>query len=745
MNPHPLESFFWPRAVAVLGASPDPHRIRGLLLKHLRANGFPGRIVPVNPSYQEIDGLACFPTLAAAGGGIDLAVVAIPAPAVPRAAEEAAQAGVKHLIVISSGFAEEGGAAASVQAELRAIGRRTGMRIAGPNCEGYWNALGKVSTTFSPTVEAKDPAKEPTLVSDRRIGVVAQSGGVGFSLYNRGHAAGLGFSYVISSGNEADLTAADFLDYMVQDARTHAVMLFIEAIRDGARFTEAAAEARRRGKPIVAIKVGRSDAGKRAAASHTAALSGAHTAYSAVFARHGILEADDPDEAVAIAGMVLTAKPAAGRRVGIVTVSGGGGAWMADALTAHGLSVPTLSEAAQARIRPLIPSYASAQNPVDVTAQGGNTGPVVARTLEMLGASNEVDSIVLVSSLASETRVMLDPERLRPILGAIAKPVTVWSYTNPSAYGRNQAALCGLFLHTDLNACATAIERLAAYGEALREPARAAPRIAPAVLPPGLPRVLSEHRAKALLAPYGIPAGAERLAGDAEEAVRHAAALGFPVALKIQSPDIPHKTEAGGVRLNLADADAVRGAFAAIVQAARRHAPGAEIEGVLVQRMAPRGVELAFGMVNDPTFGPIMMAGFGGTTIELFGDVTHWPAPLDTETAARLIGGLKSAALLRGFRGAKPIDIRPAAELLARLSEVAVAYRDAIAEMELNPLILHADGSGVTVADGLIMLKNGLRHIPQQQSLLPLEGSGRGLWAEDSTKALRELRDEWGD
>ncbi len=350
MTLHPLESFFWPRAVAVLGASPDPHRIRGLLLKHLRANGYPGRIVPVNPSYQEIDGLPCFPSVQAAGGEIDVAIVAIPAPAVADAAEQAAAAGVKHLIVISSGFAEEGGGAAAMQARLVEIGRRTGMRIAGPNCEGYWNALGRVSTTFSPTVEVKAGAAEPKLVSDRRIGVVAQSGGIGFSLYNRGHAAGLGFSYVISSGNEADLTAADFLDYMVQDARTHAVMLFIEAIRDGARFVAAAAEARRRGKPIVAIKVGRSEAGQRAAASHTAALSGAHTAYSAVFRRHGILEADDPDEAVAIAGMVLTADPPKGRRVGIITVSGGGGAWMADALTAHGMSVPTLSEAAQAAI-----------------------------------------------------------------------------------------------------------------------------------------------------------------------------------------------------------------------------------------------------------------------------------------------------------------------------------------------------------------------------------------------------------
>jgi acyl-CoA synthetase (NDP forming) len=705
MSLHPLESFVWPRAVAVLGASPDPHRIRGLLLKHLRGNGFPGRIVPINPSYQEIDGLPCFPSLAAAGGEIDVAVVAIPAAAVPEAAEEAAKAGVKHLVVISSGFAEEGGAAAEVQARLVEIARRTGLRIAGPNCEGYWNALGKVSTTFSPTVEVKANGREPLLVSERRIGVIAQSGGVGFSLFNRGHEAGLGFSYVVSSGNEADLTAADFLDYMVRDDRTHAVMMFIEAIRDGARFIEAATEARRRGKPIIAIKVGRSEAGQRAAASHTAALSGAHTAYSAVFARYGILEADDPDEAVAIAGMALTSAPPQGRRLGIITVSGGGGAWMADIAVAHGLTVPTLSPGLQLQLRGLIPSYASPQNPVDVTAQGSNTGPVVARTLEMLGASDEVDNIVLVSSLASETRVMLDPERIPALLAKIRKPVTVWSYTIPSAYGRDQTARCGLFLHTNLRACGLALERLAAYGEVLREQASITPQIAPAALPGNLPPVLTEHRAKALLAPYGVSIQGERLAGSAEEAADLAADLGFPVALKIQSPDILHKTEAGGVRLGLQTREQVIAAYREILEAARRHAPRAMIEGVLVQRMAPRGIEIAVGMANDSTFGPIMMVGFGGTLIELFGDVAHRPAPLDPASAVRMIRGLRSARLLEGFRGAAPVDVQSLAKLVARLSEAAIAYREHIAEMELNPVILHQDGSGLTVVDALVLLK----------------------------------------
>ena len=702
MPSHPLERFFWPRAIAVLGASPDPHRIRGLLLRHLRANGYAGRIVAVNPSYTEIDGLACYPSLEAAGGEVDVAIVAIPASAVADAAEACARAGVKYMIVISSGFAEEGGAASDMQARLLAIARRTGLRIAGPNCEGYFNAIARISTTFSPTVEVKPNEEPPTLVSERRVGVIAQSGGIGFSLFNRGKAAGLGFSYIMTTGNESDLTASDFLDYMVRDARTHAVMMFCETIRDGARFVEAAEEARRRGKPIVAIKVGRSEAGSRASASHTAALSGSHTAYRAIFRHHGILEAEDPDEAVSIAGMLLTCKPPKGRRVGIITVSGGGGAWIADTLVANNLLVPTLSSDLQSRIRALIPSYASPQNPVDVTAQGGNTGPAVARTLEMLEASDEIDSIVIVSSLASETRVMLDPERIRPIIAAAGKPVTAWSYTIPSALGRGQSAACGLFLHTDLRACGIAMDRLATHAEALGRPSTAAiPSVPTADLSPG-GIILPEYRAKALL---GLTTLSERLANSAAEAGAAAEALGFPVALKVQSPDIPHKTEAGGVRLNLRDRAEVEAAYAVMLDAVQRHVPHAVIDGVLVQRMAPKGFELAIGMVNDATFGPIMMVGFGGTTIELFGDVAHRPAPLSEADAAAMVRGLRSARLLEGFRGATPIDAAPLAALLARLSQFAMAHRDRVMEMELNPVILHEDNSGLTVADALITLR----------------------------------------
>ena len=705
MNTHPLETFFWPGSIGILGASPDTKRIRGLLLSHLRHTGWDGRIVPINPSYDEIDGLRCYPSIAAAGGALDVVVIAIPAAAVNAAVEDCARHGVRNVVIISSGFAEEGEAAADQQAQLAAIAERTGIHIAGPNCEGYFNAISRASTTFSPTVEPA-VSEPPVLVSSKRLAVAAQSGGIGFALFNRGKAVGLGFSYVISTGNEADLTLAAFLDSMGQDPRTDAVMLFLEAVRDPALFIAAAAEAQRRGKPVIAIKVGRSEAGQRAAASHTASLSGSHTAYRAVFARYGIIEADDPDEAIAIAGVLATCPLPAGRRVAVSTVSGGGGAWVSDVLAANGLLLPTLSARLQQQIRAFIPAYGSAQNPVDTTAQGANTGPMQMQALELLEAADEIDAVVLVSSLSSETRVSLDAARVKPILDRQSKPVLAWSYTLPSLHGRNTVARCGIFLHSDLHALGQALGKIAAFAEGLRAAARPSAQRSPAgMLPADLPRVVTEHRVKALLAPYGLPPSAERLAQGAGDAAEAAAALGFPVVLKIQSPDIPHKTEAGGVRLHLADGASVEAAYREIVAAAERYRPGAVLEGVLVQRMAPKGHEIVVGVVNDPTWGPIVMTGFGGITVELFGDVAHRPAPVSEREAAGMLRGWRSARLLQGLRGAPPVDLTPLARLIARVSEAAMDHREQIAEMEFNPVILHADGSGLTVADALITLR----------------------------------------
>ena len=413
-----------------------------------------------------------------------------------------------------------------MQAGLIAVTQRTGIRACGPNCEGYYNALGRIATTFSPTVETKADDSR-ILVSDKRIGVIAQSGGIGFALFNRGKAADLGFSYVISTGNEADLTMADFLDYMVEDPHTDAVMLFCEAVRDGPGFVAALEKARQRRKPIIAIKVGRSDAGTRASASHTASLSGSHTAYHAIFERYGVIEAEDADEAVAIAGLALTCPLPKGRRTGIITVSGGGGAWMADTLSAHGLIVPNLSAESQAALRPLMPSYGASGNPVDVTAQGSNTGPAMMTVMEHLAGSDEIDMIVLITSLASETRASLDAARVRAVAAKCGKPMTVWSYTMPSQFGRTAAAGCGLFIDSNLRNIGVAMGKLAGYAESLRRDLPEPFEPVSGRLYPGLPQIVPEYLAKQALAAW-LPDTREKLATSAGRSRRRGRAPWLP-------------------------------------------------------------------------------------------------------------------------------------------------------------------------------------------------------------------------
>lgn len=682
-------------------------------MRYLTGVGYAGHIYPVNPSYQEVDGITCFPTLTAIGAPIDVVVLALPAALIADELENCAAAGAKFAIVLSAGFVEAGAEGADLQRQLQDIAKRTGVRVIGPNCQGFYNIPGRITTTFSPTV-APAAGGAYTPVSQRRVGIIAQSGGIGFSLFARGRAAGLGFSYIVSSGNEADLTTSDLLDYMVHDDRTDVIVLFCETVRDPQGFVTGLAEAQRRGKPVIALKVGTSPAAQRAAASHTAALTGWDTGYRAVFERYNVIQAEHPDDAIAIAGVFATCPLPKGRRAGIITVSGGGGALMADMLAAQGLAIPELSPVLQTRIASYIPAHGSTLNPVDLTL---NSAELVMPTIELLEQSDEVDMIVLVSQLASGEIMPLDAQLTRTIVDRQAKPVATWTYTLPSPAGLKLANDSGLFMHLDLRNCARGVGKLTDYAErnghfqtalAAQDPGTAAHAASGESGTLEMRQVLSEHRTRQVLAGFGLPAPEDELALNAAHAQEIATRLGYPVVLKVQSPDIPHKTEAGGVRLNLADAAAVRAAHAAILAAAQAYRPDAHIEGVLVQRMAPKGHELVIGMVNDATFGPIMMMGLGGIGIELFGDVVHCPAPLSADEARTALNTLKSSALFHGYRGAPAIDLAPVAQLIAQISQIAHALRVHIAEMEFNPVIVHADGSGVTLADALMILKPGI-------------------------------------
>lgn len=694
-----LDRLLAPRSIALIGASPERGKIRGALLHILRANGFAGALYPVNPSYREIEGLACYPDIAAIGQPVDLALIAVPAPGVPAVLEACAAAGVSFATIISSGFAEEGGVRAMLQEQMQEIARRTGLRLLGPNAEGFHNELANVSATFSPVVERLPDAF--TVKGCKRIGIVAQSGGMGFALYNRGRALGLAFSSVISTGNEADLSAADFFRHLVEDPETGVVLLFLESIRDPAGFAAAAARAVELGKPVVVAKIGASPAGERATASHTASMAGWDAAYRAVFQRFGMLTARDPDEAVALAAALATSPRAAGKRAAIVTVSGGAGAWCADLLADAGLELPALSQDLQRAIALELPSYGSACNPVDVTAQAVHNG-ALARSITKLGRSDEVDLLVLVLGLASATRVALGTEVLAELRAGTDKPILIFSYTIPSATARRVMAEAGAVIQSGLSEIAAAARALTErrLGQAVRPAARSSCL----VLPADRVGVLAEHESKRLLAGAGISIPAEILVGDEAGLVQAAAEIGFPLALKLQSRDLPHKTEIGGVTLNLSDLDSARAAYRTMLAQAATLDPQPRIDGILMQKMARPGVELIIGAVRDPGFGPVVTIGAGGIATELHRDIRHVLAPLDPATALAALRELAIWPLLHGFRGRAPADVAALAALIVAVGDIACAEADRIAEIELNPVIVHEAGAGCTIIDALITL-----------------------------------------
>ncbi|MBC7579367.1 MAG: acetate--CoA ligase family protein [Tardiphaga sp.] len=701
---HPLDSFFAPDSIAIIGASRDAQKIPGLLLAFLRKNAFSGAIYPVNPNYAEIHGLTCYPSMASIGAPVDLAIVIIPARAVLGALRECAAVGVRNAIIISSGFAEEGGDSTGMQDAIAALAQSTGMRISGPNAEGYYNELKRVAATFSPTVDVK-PEQPRLLATTRRIGIVAQSGGIGFAIYNRAKALGIALSTVISTGNEADLGAGEFLDYLVQDPATDVILLFIEGIRDTEKFLTAARRAAESGKPVIVTKVGRSGAGGRAAASHTASMAGWSAAYDAVFAKYGFIVSHDLDEAVTIAAVLTTTPRPKGDRVAVVTVSGGAGIWAADAVSAQGLQVPELSEAVQAKIRGMIPSYGSPRNPIDITAQAVHSGGL-QKTLDLLEVSDEVDIILVVISLSSETRMPFKQPELTPLMDGQRKPIVFWSYTLPSLYARNGLAESGVVVLSGLTHVAVALRQLVNYSTFSLSPATATNPALENLAARLTSATLSEYDSKSLLRAAGVALPDEVLVTAKAELNEAVARIGLPLVLKIQSRDIPHKSEVGGVRVNILTPEQAAFAYDALLANARHHRPEAVLQGVLVAPMARPGVEIIVGTLLDATFGPMIMVGLGGVTAELFRDVVYRPAPVSLAEAVAILGELKAAPLLNGFRGAAKADVLALAALIEQVSQLAAQFKNDLAEIELNPVLVHPHGEGVTIVDALVVRKN---------------------------------------
>ncbi|HAD06001.1 MAG TPA: acyl-CoA synthetase [Anaerolineaceae bacterium] len=693
---HGLTPFFAPRGVAIIGASATPNKLSYGILRNMTLYGFQGQIAPVNPKADQILGLTCYPDITSVPDPLDLAVIVLPAPAIPATLEACGQRGIRAVIIISGGFKEVGEEGAALEKQILEIAARYQMRLIGPNCVGTLDLYSGLNTTFIQGVPEKGG-----------IGFISQSGAVGGGVVDYIRNKYIGFANFASLGNEADITETDVIEYLRQDEHTRVIAVYVEMIRDGQRFIQVARQTTPH-KPIVLLKAGRTSAGARAVSSHTGSLAGSHAAYRAAFLQAGVIEAETVTDLFDIS-MALAHQPLPqGNRVAIITNAGGPAALLSDSLAEHGLQIADLEEQTRSALRGRLNPAAQVSNPIDML--GGAEPPEYEFALQQALADPNVDVAVVILVPQALVNPLEVAEKIVQVAAAHTKPVLTcfmgeWSvekarqhlhshgipmYVFPEIPGRvlgamlqyarwlNQPPYETVPLHgIDRNAAAQIL-------------AQAADQTA-----------LGEAQTRPLFEAYGIPLVAGEAAHSPQQAAEAARRLGFPVALKIISADILHKSDVGGIRLNLNDPQSVETAYQDMFSSIAARLPQARLEGVLVERMAEKGQEVIIGMRRDPNFGPLMMFGLGGIYVELFGDVSFRVAPLSRRDALEMIQQTHAGKLLSGFRGAEPGDLQAVVDVILRLSQLALDFPQ-IAEMEINPLRVFPHG--VLALDGRIIL-----------------------------------------
>lgn len=691
-----LEAILAPRSIAIIGASQDATKIGGRSVELLRRFGFPGAIYPVNPRASEVQGLQAFPSVEALPEAPDLAIISVAAETAPDALNACAAKGVKAAVIFSSGFAELGEAGLALQDRLRATALRSGMRVLGPNCLGAASVAERSIATFSVVLENGLPPVGP-------LGIASQSGNLGSYTALLARERGIGASRFITTGNECDVDIADAIAFFARDDATKVILCILETCRDASRLTAALELARGAGKPVIVLKIGASEAGQAAAASHTGALAGSDAVFDAVFRRAGAVRVGSVEQLLDLghAAAVLGDRLPKGRRTMLLTASGGFGVLLADAASAAGLSLPSPSDATQRRILDVVP-YASPRNPVDATAQMSSRPEILETILAALLEDDACDALLVLMSASlylprlrgvymPTLRAVRAKHPDKVVMLAVHGPqdavaeLTAMGFPVVDGVGPSTLALAGL---CDLAA------------------ARSLPPL-PAPLPPALPidpaALRTEAGAKRVLAAAGVPVLPERLVAGAAEAAAAARALGFPVVLKVVSPDLPHKTEVGGVVLGLGDEAAVAEAHDAMLARVRAAAPQARIDGVLVSPMITGGMEMILGAKRDPVFGPVVLVGLGGIFAEVLQDVAVRPAPVDEAEAMAMLRSLKAFPVLDGARGRPRGDLSAAASAIAALSRFAATHAADIAEIDINPLLVRPAGEGAVALDALIL------------------------------------------
>jgi acyl-CoA synthetase (NDP forming) len=679
-----------PRSVAVIGASADPAKLTGRPILYLRKHGFAGAIYPVNPRAAAIGDLKCYPDAKSLPAAPDAALILLGAERVEDAVRDLAAAGCAVAVVLASGFGETGEDGRQRQAALKAAAGS--MRLLGPNTIGIVNVTDRIMLSASGAMEIKDFTAGP-------IALVSQSGGILGSLLSRGVAHGLGFSKLIATGNEADLEVTDIIEHLADDGATQVIALYLEGLRHPDRFRAAVAKARGNGKSVVAFKVGRTESGARSAISHTGALAGADRVYDALFHQLGVIRAERFADLIDIPAALAQRRRLDGRRLAIVTTTGGAATLIADATGLAGFDTPPPDAETAQRLRAIeVRDAVLDRNPVDVTL-AGLQGDVMRNVIDALLASPSYDAVVTVIGSSAIGQPDLVAKPLIAAMGNTTKPLL--AYVSPDApqivQHLNRHGVPAFAAPESIATALSAMLRATQAPKPMAEPAVAAAMPRDLDLPAG---PLNEFEAKQMFARFGIPSVREvavQMPADAQAAAR---SIGGPVVVKVLSRQIAHKTEIGGVALGVAADDV------ALRCEAMRKAASAALEGFLVQEMITGGVEMILGCQRDPQFGPAILLGFGGVQAELLTDTALRLPPLTRDDARAMIDALKLAPLLNGYRGRPAADVAALADAIVAFAQMAQQLGERLVEAEINPLFVLPQGQGVRAADGLVVLRD---------------------------------------
>ncbi len=697
---NPIQYFFTPRGVALIGASSSPDKLSFGVLENMTKYGYTGAVYPVNPKGGEILGHTCYTDISNVPDPVELAVIMIPAPYVPATLDACGKRGVRAVIIISGGFKEVGKEGAALETQCLDIARSYGMRIIGPNCVGAMDLNSGLNTTFIRGVP-----------DTGHIGFISQSGAVCGAVVDLVKDKGVGFSHFVSMGNEMDVDETDLIEFLKDDPNVRVIAAYVEAIRNGPRFIEVAKRVSRE-KPIVLLKAGRSEAGERAVSSHTGSLAGTYTAYQAAFKQAGVIEANSAQELFDIAAAFASQPLPKGKRAAIVTNAGGPAALVSDSISRVGFKLVDLQDKTKSYLRERLNPSAQVENPVDML--GGATPAEYAMALGVVMEDEGVDVILPVNVPTS----LVDPVEIAEAFAAAAAKTnkTVVScvmgeasiqesrrilqkknvpiYTFPEQVG---VVLNSMFAYKNWLAASDGDEEA---GD-IQVDAKQAQQVFSVNAGE---RYWGEAIVRPLLDAYRIPVVAGKSAANVDEAVAAAEALGFPVAMKVISGDILHKSDAGALRLNLKTADDVKIAYQVVMDNSLKYKADAKIEGVLIEKMAPKGIEIIVGMRRDAQFGPLIMFGMGGIYVELFTDIAFRIAPFDRRTAREMIRETKAGTLLAGLRGQSPADEEAVVDVILRLAQLSVDFPE-IEEIEINPLMVLEKGKGAVALDARAILK----------------------------------------